>query len=206
MQGARRRYKRVGGAVAALRFASAFRWPSLLLASSLLAACATHPNPPEVEQTGRSGQVGVRSIDKLMPASERMQLADNETFQMPLAEYGNPNPLYPPVLLAQRLPPQTICLRVAIGEDGKVMDSQPIDDAASGCPRPAQTDPRFVEAARNAVAQWRFDPAFRCVYPGARPIDEQGCVSGREEAVAVSLAFSFVFEQEDGKGSVRVGG
>ncbi len=206
MQGARRRNKRVGRVVAALGFASAFRWPSLLLASSLLAACATHPNLPEAEQTGRSGQVGVRSIDKLMPASERMQLADNETFQMPLAEYGNPNPLYPPVLLAQRLPPQTICLRVAIGEDGKVMDSQPIDDAASGCPRPAQTDPRFVEAARNAVAQWRFDPAFRCVYPGARPIDEQGCVSGREEAVAVSLAFSFVFEQEDGKGSVRVGG
>lgn len=206
MQG--RRYERVAGAGPSPSYATGWRWALLLSGLSLLNACATRPAPPEAEadDTARSGQVGVRSIDKLMPASERMQLADNETFQMPLAEHGNPSPLYPPVLLAQRLPPQTICLRVAIGEDGKVMDSQPIDDAASGCPRPAQTDPRFVEAARNAVAQWRFDPAFRCVYPGARPVDEQGCVSGREEAVAVSLAFSFVFEQQDGKGSVRVGG
>ncbi|MEH6417574.1 hypothetical protein [Pseudomonas sp. CGJS7] len=170
----------------------------------LLAACATTaPRPPADD--GRSGAVGVRSIDKLMPGTDRMQLADNETFQMPLAEAGNPLPAYPAELLTQRLPPQTVCLRVAIGADGRVMDSQPIADAQAGCPDGDGRDPRFIQAARTAAAQWRFDPAFRCVYPGPKP-DEQGCVTGVEQAVAVSLAFSFVFEQQDGKGTVRVGG
>lgn len=174
-------------------------WMAAIAALSV-AACASTPTPRE---DPRSGAVGVRSIDKLMPSDDRMQLADNETFQMPLAEAGNPVPVYPAELLAQRLAPQTVCLRVAIGADGRVMDSQPIDDAQAGCA--IGSDPRFVEAARAAAARWRFDPAFRCVYPGAKP-DEQGCVTGKEEPVAVSLAFSFVFEQKDGKGSVRVGG
>ncbi|MGO1068620.1 hypothetical protein [Lysobacter sp. CA199] len=169
-----------------------------------LAGCATTAPQPLVDP-GLSGAVGVRSIDKLMPSTDRMQLADNETFQMPLAEAGNSVPAYPSELLAHRLPPQTVCLRVAIGADGRVMDSQPIDDAKAGCPGGSGHDPRFIEAARTAAAQWRFDPAFRCVYPGPKP-DEQGCVTGTEEAVAVSLAFSFVFEQQGGKGSVRIGG
>ncbi|UJB17765.1 MULTISPECIES: hypothetical protein [Lysobacter] len=175
--------------------------PALLLVA--LAGCASAPRSVEPVSDPRSGAVGVRSIDKLMPSDDRMQLADNETFQMPLAEAANAVPVYPAELLAQRLAPQTVCLRVAIGADGRVMDSQPIDDAQAGCA--IGSDPRFVEAARAAAAQWRFDPAFRCVYPGAKP-DEQGCVTGKEEPVAVSLAFSFVFEQKDGKGAVRVGG
>ena len=168
-----------------------------------LTACASTPKPQADDP--RSGAVGVRSIDKLMPSKDRMELADNETFQMPLAEANNAVPAYPAELLAQRLSPQTICLRVAIGADGKVMDSQPIDDAQAGCGGVTALDPRFIAAARSAAAQWRFDPAFRCVYPGPKP-DEQGCMTGKEEPVAVSLAFSFVFEQKDGKGSVRVGG
>ncbi|QWF15594.1 hypothetical protein [Lysobacter capsici] len=171
---------------------------------AMLSACASAPPHGATRSDAHTGAVGVRSIDKLLTAPERMQLADNETFQMPLAERDNAAPTYPDELLAQRLAPQTVCLNVAIGADGRVSGSRPVG-VEEGCPASTAAAPQFVEAARAAVLQWRFDPAFRCVYPGARP-QEEGCVTGREEAVAVSLAFSFVFEQKQGKGTVRVGG
>lgn len=169
----------------------------------LLCACAgAPPSPPSPPPTGA---VGMRSIDKQLVGAQRMRLAANETFQMPLAEAGNAAPSYPQALLAQRLPPQTVCLSVGIGADGRVIGSRALP-AGEGCPATqAPPDPRFAEAARAAVAAWRFDPAFRCVYPGAKPADEQGCVTGREHAVPVSLAYSFVFEQKDGRGTVRMG-
>lgn len=170
-----------------------------------LAGCASAPPAAQAEAGARSGAVGVRSIDKQLLGADRLALAANETFQMPLAEAGNAVPAYPEDLLAQRLGPQTVCLNLAIGADGTVSGSRPVE-RAEGCPAPDAVDPRFVAAVRRAVADWRFDPAFRCVYPGARPADEQGCVSGREEPVAVSLAFVFVFEQSDGRGRVRIGG
>lgn len=175
-------------------------WIGLVL-GSCLAGCA----PPVREAAPAPiGAVGVRTIDKRLVAAERLQLAANETFQMPLAEAGNAAPEYPRAALAQRLPPQTLCLSVAIGADGAVSGSRVVP-SGEGCPDAAPADPRFVEAARVAVARWRFDPAFRCVYPGAKPADEQGCATGREEAVPVSLAYSFVFEQKDGRGTVRMG-
>lgn len=170
----------------------------------MLSACASTPPRSATQDDPHTGAVGVRSIDKLLTAPERMQLGDNETFQMPLAERDNAAPAYPRELLAQRLAPQTVCLNVAIGADGRVSGSRPVG-VEQGCPASTAADAQFVQAAQAAVLRWRFDPAFRCVYPGAKP-QEEGCVTGREEAVAVSLAFSFVFEQKDGKGTVRVGG
>lgn len=170
-----------------------------------LAACASAPKPqPQPQAPPPTGAVGMRSIDKRLVAAERMQLGANETFQMPLAEAGNAAPEYPPAALAQSLPPRTVCLSLAIGADGAVSASRVVSNA-EGCPDAAPAEPRFVDAARAAVARWRFDPAFRCIYPGAKPADEQGCVSGREQAVPVSLAYSFVFEQKDGRGTVRMG-
>jgi len=178
--------------------------PHFAAAVLALLVCACAGAPPSQPAAPPTGAVGVRSIDKRLVAAQRMQLAANETFEMPLAEAGNAAPEYPPALLAQRLPPQTVCLSVAIGADGAAGDSRVLA-ASEGCPTQAPAAPDFVAAARAAVARWRFDPAFRCVYPGAKPVDEQGCVTGREEAVAVSVAYSFVFEQKDGRGTVRVG-
>jgi hypothetical protein len=170
----------------------------------MLSACASAPPHSATQNDPHTGAVGVRSIDKLLTTPERMQLADNETFQMPLAERDNAVPVYPSELLAQRLAPRTVCLNVAIGADGRVSGSRPVG-VEEGCPESTAAAAQFVEAARAAVLQWRFDPAFRCVYPGVKP-QEEGCVTGKEEAIAVSLAFSFVFEQQEGKGTVRVGG
>jgi hypothetical protein len=54
--------------------------------------------------------------------------------------------------------------------------------------------------------QWRFDPAFRCVFPeGVRPAPGVCSGTGVEEIPqAVSLVYRFVFEQRDGRGNVRM--
>lgn len=179
----------------------------VLLPFAILAmtACATVAPAPEAT---RSGEVGVRGISLTAAAGNRLAVADNEDFQMPLAEAGNGLPDYPAQLLSQRLPPQALCLQVGIDAAGAVMGTWPITDkpdmpdCAGG-----DVDRAFFDAAVRAVTGWRFDPAFRCVYPdkATKENHPHDCRGGQEIAQPVSLAYRFVFEQRDGRGSVRLG-
>ena len=182
------------------------RLPALalaLVAVALASGCASAPGrtqPP-------SGQVGVSEVDSAVPAEARMTLAQNERFQAPLPRSGNALPDYPRALLAQRLAPQALCLRVSIDERGGVSDTVPVATGPD-CPAIEQVPPAFFESAQAAARTWRFDPAFRCIYPeGTAPDPQGGCWGDgvREEAQAVSLAYRFVFEQIDGRGQVRLG-
>ena len=190
---------------------SRFRSAAMLLLPALLAGC-THArvSPVPVPAVSRTGDVGVTDISQFAAPSGRLVLADNETFFLPLPAAGNALPGYPPSLLAQRLPPQVVCLEIGVGADGEVMTASPIADAAQ-CPVEAAglraaADPRFLDAARDAVLGWRFDAAFRCEYPNNAARLRQDCSGGRETPQAVSLAYRFIFEQRDGRGSVRLSG
>ncbi|KGM53722.1 hypothetical protein N800_06225 [Lysobacter daejeonensis GH1-9] len=172
-----------------------------------LTGCASAPDPSTEVSSGRSGAVGIREITEAVPASGRLTLSQQESFQMPLAEQALALPSYPESLLAQRLPPQIVCLRVGIGADGKVVGTWPSPNA-DGCPGPDDVDARFRDAAAATAAQWRFDPAFRCVFPDAATkarAGALGCLGGREVPQAVTLAYRFVFEQQGGRGKVRLG-
>lgn len=173
----------------------------LPVATLLLASCVTVPAPPP------RGAVGVREVDTAVPPAARLSLAANESFQRPLFGADNALPDYPEVLLARRLPPQSVCLRVGISEVGSVVLAEPVHEGAD-CAATANAAPELIAAARGATLQWRFDPAFRCVYPdGASP--EPGICVGKgvqEIPQAVSLVYRFVFEQHDGRGRVRMGG
>lgn len=172
-----------------------------------LTGCASAPAPLDALSSTRTGAVGVREITEAVPASGRLRLSQHETFQMPLAEKALALPDYPEALLVQRLPPQVVCLRVGIGATGTVMGTWPSLGVA-GCPSPNEVDVRFHEAAVAATAHWHFDPAFRCVYPDAAAkarADGLGCMGGREIPQAVTVAYRFVFEQQDGRGTVRLG-
>ena len=68
----------------------------------------------------------------------------------------------------------------------------------------AEVDRRFLDAARDAVLGWHFDAAFRCEYPSDAARIREDCSGGRETPQAVSLAYRFIFEQRDGRGSVRL--
>lgn len=153
----------------------------------------------------RDGEVGVSEISALVPAEGRMEIADTETFFMPLASRGNALPAYPAALLARRLPPQMTCLRVSIDGAGAVMDAAPIEQPPD-CPSSAEVDVQFFAAAVAAARGWQFDPAVRCEYPNLQAQQARDCTGGRETPQAVSLAYRFVFEQREGRGSVRLSG
>lgn len=187
--------------------------PILLLTGAVLVGCAHGGASPvavsAVDAVSRSGDVGVTDISEFAAPSGRLVLADNETFFLPLPALDNALPAYPQPLLAQRLPPQVVCVKVGVGTQGEIMTAAPI--ASTACPvddpgmQPA-ADRRFFDAARDAVLRWRFDAAFRCEYPNDAARIRQDCSGGREAAQAVSLAYRFVFEQRDGRGSVRQSG
>lgn len=176
----------------------------------LLAGCAS-TGESLVEDASRAGNVGITDITQGVAPAARMVLAENESFLMPLDDRDNAVPVYPASLLARQLPPQVVCLRVSIDDDGGVMSSAPIVKGAAAegadCPGVDATHAAFFEAAQAAVARWRFDPALRCVFPDAKTKAnvEASCSGGQEVRTAVSLAYRFVFEQHDGRGSVRVG-
>lgn len=90
---------------------------------------------------------------------------------------------------------------MSISDLGQVTDSAPLV-APPDCTAPARQP--FMDAARATVAAWRYDPAVRCVFERAPKPDYTTCVHARETPLAVSLTYRFVFEQHDGRGSVRM--
>lgn len=171
-----------------------------VLFAAALAGCAATPRTP----TAR-GEVGMREVDPVVAPSARLILAPNETFQRPLFDPGNALPEYPDALLVQRLPPQAVCLRVGISEAGRVLQSMPVREGAD-CAATAGAAPGIIAAAQATVRQWRFDPAFRCVHPAGATPEPGMCVGAGVQEIPqpVSLVYRFVFEQFDGRGSVRM--
>lgn len=174
----------------------------MMVPALLLAGCATPPAKAPPPEPRRSGDVAVRPLLKVAGA-QRLELPANEVFNAPLAESANAVPAYPSALLAQRLPPQVVCLRVSIGEQGGVIGTAPIARPPQ-CPSAGEIAPAFADAAAVAASGWRFDPAFRCIYPDADSV-QPGCAPGMPRVKQpVSLVYRFVFEQHDGRGSVQV--
>ena len=167
-----------------------------------LSACTAPTRAPLDDP--RAGQVGFTEVDSAVPTETRLVLADNESYQPPLPDAGNAAPEYPAALLARHLPLQAVCIRLSIDEHGAVTDTAPVDQGPD-CTVGMDMESAFYAAAVEAVMRWRFEPAFRCVFPeGSAP--EMGCgFTGTQEVPqAVSLVYRFVFEQVDGKGQVRI--
>ncbi len=178
---------------------SAVLWAAL----AVLAGCAHAPVAVAPERVSRAGDVGVSEITATVAPSARLVLGRDETFFMPLPARDNALPVYPPALLARRLPPQSACLQLGIDAEGTIVNVAPIVQVPD-CPATGVVDRQFFDAAMTAARQWRFDAAFRCEYPNAQARESGDCSGGREVQQAVSLAYRFVFEQRDGLGSVRV--
>lgn len=174
----------------------------IVLACAVLTACATTPEPES-----RHGAVGFSEISTAAPSQARLALADDETFEPPVPRSGNALPAYPAHLLEQRLPPQTLCLRLGIDADGSVLDTEPVSEGPD-CPGNLIEESAFFAAASQTVRTWRFEPAFRCLHPSAEAAQasQGGCGfdGTREIPQAVSLVYRFVFRQIDGRGSVEL--
>lgn len=154
--------------------------------------------------TVSAAETTVTEVDSAVPTSARMALADNETFQKPLPSVDNAMPEYPASMLPHNLPPQAVCVRVTIDEKGGVSGTAPIG-VGPDCPAEANAAAAFYESAQQATQGWKYDPAFRCVYPKGTKPDRRGCFGEKVKEVpeAVSMVYRFVFEQSEGRGAVR---
>jgi hypothetical protein len=119
-------------------------------ALALLAACAGRPPAPA--EPPASGRVsGELLIDATTPVAEP---APDEVHEPPVQRADNPLPAYPPGLVDARLPPQAVSVRIVVDREGRVARVDPLGEAAP--------DARFLDAVRQAVLQWRFEP-FRVI-------------------------------------------
>lgn len=171
--------------------------------------CASRPIAERhaADPTRPQGDVGMREFDPSeVPEIGRLALAAHESFQRPIAHPSNAPPLYPASRLADPTPPREVCVRLAVGEDGRVLSAVDVTGGA-GCDTGAPSEPEFVASAVQAAKEWRFDPALRCVFRTASEkaaAANTGCAGAEEIPQAVSLHYRFVFEQKDGRGVVRL--
>ena len=103
------------------------RAAAVLVASAVIGGCASAPAPERQTAAGPDsrGTVGVSQFEPGAALDiERVVLARHESFLMPVADPANRPPTYPEVLLPARLAPREVCLRIAVGVDGRVW-SQP---------------------------------------------------------------------------------
>jgi hypothetical protein len=134
---------------------------------------------------------------------DRLVLADNESFLLPLDDMKNVHPSYPQDLLGRNLPPRTVCLKVGIDEKGAVtvVYKAPVTEFC-----PAGAEPEFLAASEQAARTWKFDPALRCVFRNVADKERAvaSCDGGKSVPQAVTLVYRFRFEQTDGKPKVHV--
>ena len=173
------------------------RWMTLGCAAVALCACAAWARAETVAAATSAPAAGTTN------AGDRMVLADNESFLMPLDDMKNAHPSYPQTLLAQNLPPRTVCLRVGIDEKGAVtvVARAPASEFCA-----TDAEPEFLAASETAARTWKFDPALRCVFRNAKDKERAvaSCDGGKGIPQAVTLVYRFRFEQADGKPQVHV--
>lgn len=116
--------------------------------------------------------------------------------------------IYPPSLIARRIPRRDVCLEIEINERGEVYHSRPLY-GIPGCPVDAQAvEPAFVATAESAVTHWRFAPTVVCMFAEGVDADAEGNDCANEgakiEPLAIRLAFAFTFITTDGKPKTSV--
>ena len=175
------------------------RWITLGCAAAVACGYATLAHA----QTAATGTSAPAPGTGAATPHNRLVLAANESFLMPLDDLKNAHPSYPQTLLAQNLPPRTVCLRVGIDEKGAVtvVARAPASEFCA-----TDAEPEFLAASETAARTWKFDPALRCVFRNAKDKERAvaSCDGGKGIPQAVTLVYRFRFEQADGKPQVHV--
>lgn len=112
-----------------------------------------------------------------------------------------PPPTYPAALIAERLPPQEVCLALAIDENGNAHGSDPLY-SVDGCPAPGVVPAPFMASAQATVTRWRFFPTHLCTFPKGVDVSKEGdnCIAegAKVQRLPIKLAFAFTFTVEAG--------
>jgi hypothetical protein len=171
--------------------------PVLVAALALLAGCETQP-VTTASTHSLSGQVTGVPLEP--GAAERYALEPGVRFDHAIAEPENETPAYPEQLLALRLEPVEIRVRLVVDAAGSVASVDPLETID-----PARA--AFLAAVQDALGGWRFAPLIRIEDVPGHTTVSYGDVSVRYAGRATALPFHqdylFVFTQADGVPQVR---
>lgn len=181
-------------AAAAASYNPRMRSANLVLAM-FLAACATVP-PPAPPPAGH-GQVSATLL--VDPEARGAELRNGGDYRHPYLHSGNAPPLYPPELVALRLEPQTVAVRLVIDEKGAVasIGPSPLRRSSEGPHAPA-----FEESVHAAVRTWKGEPARVYHFVPGPDGDGDGKADferlDRQEVIKAYFDIVFKFEVKDG--------
>ncbi len=161
-----------------------------------LFACASAP--PKQTMSKLQGSVDVHELKAA--ESERYDHAGHVDYIQPLAYPENVSPAYPPDLLARRLPPIIVTVRLIVDTNGAVTEVRPLDAIE------APEQDRFFGAISAACRQWKFSALIRLdLDAGPTTVIEDGesvVYSGQPKALPFHRDYAFGFSQRDGKPQV----
>ena len=166
----------------------------------MLVACASRPPAPVPVEPEAQGRVSGELL--LDPAAPAAAPAVDEVHESPIQLAGNPNPHYPAQLVAARLAPVAVAVRVVVDAEGKVARVEALN------PETDSADPAFFAAVRDALLQWRFEP-FRVIQwlPGPDHNGDgepDGEVAGDMQTRPFRFDMRFRFEVIDGVARVSM--
>lgn len=180
---------------------------SVLVAGTLsLAGCATHERL--TAQDTRAENVDHQRLqvrtDGGPGAVEAYALRPTEGYRMPQLHTAPP-PVLGSADPRQELAPTRVCLQLVVDAEGRVERSLPLADRPECEAGTAAVNLPLLQAAKQAVAMWRFSPAALCHFPaGSAPRNATDCEGAeRIEPVPVSLLYAFTFEIVKGRQYVR---
>lgn len=170
----------------------------------LLTVCGCNVRPPVAMPAPppREGRTSVRLLTAEKAGSGSSGAAD-EIVTPAWASAENQLPRYPAPALSAGCRDGAVPVRVHVGTDGNVAAIRDVPG------RPAATDDchlAFQAAVKEAVAAWRFAPAFRQTPTPGPDVDGDGrpdLTRWEQVAVPIYLDFEFLFTVVDGRGEVR---
>ncbi|AWH18980.1 hypothetical protein C1922_17535 [Stenotrophomonas sp. ZAC14D2_NAIMI4_7] len=181
----------------------------LCLLAALLAGCASHERLTTVDT--RNESVGHQRLQPDAAGGagqvQPYTLAASEGYRMPQL-YAAPDPVVGERDPRTALPPTTVCLQVVVDAQGGVERSMPLTDRTECSAGAATENAPLLQAAQDAVAQWKYSSAAVCRFaPGKVPKDRSDCQGADSiEPVAVTLQYAFTFEIVKGQHVVRTQG
>lgn len=179
-------------------------WPAAL--ALVMVGCAGHDQLTTVDTRAENvdhqrlrteGHGGAAQV-------QPYRLHPSEGYRMPQL-YAAPDPVVGTRDPRSELPPTLVCLQVVVDAEGRVERSVALTDRPECAAGTAAENAPLLQAAQEAVAQWRYSPAAVCHFPAAHVPDDRGDCAGadRIEPVPVSLLYAFTFEIVKGKQTVQ---
>lgn len=128
---------------------------------------------------------------------DRYRPLSGERYEQPFPRGEQAEPVYPAALLAKRLPPVVVTVKLTVSPAGDVVTVESLD---------AQADEAFLASVREAVLRWHFFPLVRIVPGATKTALQTGDVFTTYEGAATALPFTrvyqFTFSQSKGVAAV----